>query len=296
MNILTIDNLRKSYGPLLALNNVSFEVPQGSIFGILGPNGSGKTTLLGILLNIVLPNGGSYKFASDEPANEFRKKVGTLLETPNFYHYLDAVDNLAIVAAIKNKGKERIAEVLKTVNLWDRRHIKFKGYSLGMRQRLAIASALLSDPEMLILDEPTNGLDPQGIHEIRTLIKELNRQGKTILMASHLLDEVEKTCTHVAVMRKGKLLETGTVDSILGDHAAIEISAADLHQLEALLINYPGVQSIERNNDHLKLLFEQNGIATESINQYCFENGITLSYLKKAKQSLEAKFLAMTQN
>src|SRR5258706_6172968 len=197
MHILTVENLSKKYGSIQALKNVSFTVPKGSVFGILGPNGSGKTTLLGTIMDVLKPTSGSFRLFGEVPTNLHRRQIGTLLETPNFYHYLSGRKNLVISAAIKERGKEDIPEVLKLVDLVPRQNSKFSTYSLGMKQRLAIASCLLGNPEVMVFDEPTNGLDPVGIAEIRELIKKLNQEGKTIIMASHLLDEVEKACTHV---------------------------------------------------------------------------------------------------
>jgi len=205
MTILSVDKLAKNYGAIKALKEVSFSVPKGAVFGILGPNGSGKTTLLGIVMSILKASGGTYKLFNEEPTDEHRKKIGTLLETPNFYHYLSAVQNLKITAAIKGRGEEDIERVLQMVNLLQRKNSAFSTYSLGMKQRLAIAAALLGNPDVLVFDEPTNGLDPVGIAEIRTLIKELAQQGKTIIMASHLLDEVEKVCSHVAILKQGNM-------------------------------------------------------------------------------------------
>src|SRR6187431_1533320 len=230
MAILTVNNLQKNYGKIRALNGISFSVPEGSVFGILGPNGSGKTTLLGIIMNILKPTGGSYELFDQEPTDDHRKQIGTLLETPNFYHYLSAVRNLKIAAAIKGRGHDDIDHVLEVVNLTHRKNSAFSTYSLGMKQRLAIGSALLGNPDVLVFDEPTNGLDPVGIAEIRSLIKKLNREGKTIIMASHLLDEVEKVCTHVAVLLKGTLLTHGHVDEILINEDIVEIGAADPDQ------------------------------------------------------------------
>ena len=239
MAILSIDKLTKNYGAIRALDNVSFSVPEKTVFGILGPNGSGKTTLLGIVMDILKVTGGSYKWAGGETTDEMRKHVGTLLETPNFYHYLSGEDNLKIAAKIKGRGEGDIEKVLQTVNLYERRKSKFNSYSLGMKQRLAIASTLLGDPDILVFDEPTNGLDPAGIAEIRELIKELNLQGKTIIMASHILDEVEKVCTHVAIIQKGVLKMVGSVSDVLNtsgssaaDSLLIELSAADNTQLK----------------------------------------------------------------
>jgi ABC-2 type transport system ATP-binding protein len=199
-SILQINNIRKSYGSVRALNDVSLGVPEGSVYGLLGPNGSGKTTLLGILMSVLRPQDGSYTWFNGAFGDGYRKKIGCLLETPNFYHYLSGEENLRITVSISGRGNEEdIERVLKLVGLFERRKHRFGTYSLGMKQRLAIGAALLGDPTVLVLDEPTNGLDPVGIAEIRDLIRRLNQQGRTILIASHLLDEVEKVCTHVAI-------------------------------------------------------------------------------------------------
>lgn len=189
-SILSLNNISKSYGKIQALKGVSFDVPLGSVFGILGPNGSGKTTLLGVVLDVLKPTGGNFTWFGKEPGENQRKEIGTLLETPNFYHYLSGRRNLRIAAAIKEKPGSDIERVEKLVRLYERRHSKFQTYSLGMKQRLAIASCLLGNPSVLVFDEPTNGLDPSGIAEIRELIIELSKEGKTIILASHLLAEV----------------------------------------------------------------------------------------------------------
>ena len=231
MSILVVENLSKSYGRIQALNNVSFTVPEGSVFGILGPNGSGKTTMLGTIMDILKPTSGNYKLFDEPPTELHRKKIGTLLETPNFYHYLSGEKNLEIAAEIKQHGKEDIPKVLETVDLTRRKDSKFSTYSLGMKQRLAIASCLLGNPNVLVFDEPTNGLDPVGIAEIRELMKNLYSQGKTIIMASHLLDEVEKVCTHVAILRKGELITSGNVNEILSNEDMVEVGAKNSEKL-----------------------------------------------------------------
>lgn len=302
MSVLSVKNLSKKYGFVQALDNVSFEVPKGSIFGILGPNGSGKTTLLGIVMDIVKASSGTFLWNGEPGSNEQRKKMGTLLETPNFYHYLSGEKNLQIAAAIKERGKEDIPAVLQKVNLFQRKDSKFSTYSLGMKQRLAIASTLLGNPDVLVFDEPTNGLDPAGIAEIRELMKELNRQGKTIIMASHILDEVEKVCTHVAIIQKGVLKTVGTVDEVLSgktDNTAtsvtteIEIAAENNAHLESILSSMPGIAGIE--NHGATILIKSNGdITTSSINEFCFQKGIVLSHLLLKKKSLEKRFLEIT--
>lgn len=295
MAVLTIDNIYKSYGSIQALKGVSFEVPEGSVFGILGPNGSGKTTLLGILLDVLRADGGSFKWFGDMPHHDARKQIGSLLETPNFYHYLSAVKNLNINAAIKKRGVNDIGRVLEIVRLSARQHSKFSTYSLGMKQRLTIANALLGRPRVLLLDEPTNGLDPEGIAEIRALIRQLNQEGVTIIMASHLLDEVEKVCTHVAVLKKGDLLLSGNVKEAFQNEDLIEIGAADLQQLEAILGNFPGLKDVVREGDILRLTFNDQ-INIADINRYCFGQGIVLSHLSLKQKSLESKFMELTRS
>ncbi len=301
MAILSINNLTKNYGKIRALDNVSFDVPSKTVFGILGPNGSGKTTLLGIIMDVIKSSGGSFTWAGcGLAANDLRKKIGTLLETPNFYHYLSAEKNLAIAAKIKGRGEADIEKVLRIVNLYERKDSKFSTYSLGMKQRLAIAAALLGDPEILVFDEPTNGLDPAGIAEIRELIRELNRGGKTIIMASHILDEVEKVCTHVAIIQKGVLKTVSSVAGLMnatgtGVAAAvlIEISAADNKALKNILQQMGGVKSVTEVDNDLQVICTED-ITGEVLNRYCFEKGVVLNKLNVKRKSLETRFLEIT--
>lgn len=278
------------------MNGISFSVPPGSVFGILGPNGSGKTTLLGIIMSILKPNGGSYTWFDEEPNDGHRRKIGTLLETPNFYHYLSAVQNLKISAAIKGHGEDDIDRVLDLVNLTQRKNSKFSTYSLGMKQRLAIGAALLGNPDVLVFDEPTNGLDPVGIAEIRSLIKKLAGEGKTIIMASHLLDEVEKVCSHVAVLKQGDLKASGSVDEIFINEDIVEIGTTDNDLLEKLLADLPGQKKITRDGKTLFLVLPQGTARLGDINQFCFDRGVTLNTLYLKKKSLESKFLELTNN
>ena len=300
MAVLSINNLTKNYGPIKALNNVSFAVPPKTVFGILGPNGSGKTTLLGIVMDILKVTSGGYKWAGDDAPDALRKKIGTLLETPNFYHYLSGEDNLKIAARIKGKGEADIPKVLQTVNLFERRKSKFNTYSLGMKQRLAIASTLLGDPDILVFDEPTNGLDPAGIAEIRELIKDLNRQGKTIIMASHILDEVEKVCTHVAIIQRGVLKTVGSVSEVLNTSGTnitatilVELGAADNIQLKNILQQMPGLENIAETDNGIEIICSES-ISPEQVNKFCFDNGIVLGKLNVKRKSLETRFLEIT--
>lgn len=294
MEVLTLNGITKYYRRICALNNVSFSVPEGSVFGILGPNGSGKTTMLGIVMDILRPSAGTFTFMGQAPSAAMRKRIGTLLETPNFYHYLSAERNLRIAAEIKGKGFEQIPSVLQRVNLYHRKDSKFSTYSLGMKQRLAIASCLLGDPDVLVFDEPTNGLDPVGIAEIRELIKNLATEGKTIIMASHLLDEVEKVCTHVAILKTGNLITAGHVDEVLVNEDIVELGAGDLQQLENILHSLNGYREIKKQKDYMQLFYTMGTANLESINKHCFDNGIVLNHLQLKKKSLETKFLELT--
>lgn len=295
--VLSITNLAKHYGSIKALNGVSFSVPKGCVFGILGPNGSGKTTTLGIILDVLKANSGSFQWFGKESGPDTRKQVGSLLETPNFYHYLSAVDNLKITQAISHRGNANdIEEVLKTVNLAHRKNSKFSTYSLGMKQRLAIGAALLGNPDVLVFDEPTNGLDPVGIAEIRELIKRLAKEGKTIIMASHLLDEVEKVCTHVAILKKGTLITAGAVDEVMVNEDIAVVSATNIQQLHDTLKGFPGSTHIGQEDGQVQLYFPLGTAKLEDINSYCFSKGITLNLLTLKRKSLEAKFFELTNN
>ncbi len=296
MPILTIENLSKTYGRIQALKNVSFSVPEGSVFGILGPNGSGKTTMLGTIMDILKPTTGAYKLFDEVPTELHRRRIGTLLETPNFYHYLSGVKNLEIAAEIKQHGKEDIPRVLEMVDLTKRKDSKFSTYSLGMKQRLAIASCLLGNPKVLVFDEPTNGLDPVGIAEIRDLMKNLYSEGKTIIMASHLLDEVEKVCTHVAILRKGELITSGNVNEILSNEDMVEVGAKNSDKLIEVLQNMPNQTRVAKEGGMIKVFYPVGTADLEAINNFCFSNGIILNHLILKKKSLEARFFELTNN
>ena len=297
MSVLTLQNISKSYGKIQALNNLSFEIPQGCVFGVLGPNGSGKTTLLSIILDVLKADSGSFLWFGQPGSPEQRKKIGSLLETPNFYHYLSAVNNLKITNSISGRGDyQGIDAVLQKVNLFERKDSRFSSYSLGMKQRLAIAAALLGDPKVLVLDEPTNGLDPVGIAEIRELIIELSKKGHTIIMASHLLDEVEKVCTHVAIIKKGSLLTTGAVEDVLADEDTIEISAADITALAAAMKGYGNNIKVLPDGNFLQVSMPKGTARLEDVNNYCFGKGIVLNHLVFKKKRLEAKFFELTNN
>ena len=294
--ILTIENLHKRYGRIQALKNVSFEIQKGRVYGILGPNGSGKSTTLGIVLNVVNRTSGTYSwFGGKVETHEALKKVGAIIERPNFYPYMTAEENLKLVCKIKSINYAKINEKLDLVGLAERKDSKFSTFSLGMKQRLAIASALLNDPEILILDEPTNGLDPQGIHQIRDIIKKIASQGTTILLASHLLDEVEKVCSHVIVLRKGEILYSGSVDEMSANEGFFEIMADDNATLKNVLATHSSIDRITEEDGKL-LVYLKSDLSAAALNQFLFSKNITLSHLVKRKNSLEAQFLELTKN
>lgn len=294
--ILTINNLTKKFGYLTAVKDLSFTINKGNVYGILGPNGSGKSTTLGIVLNVVNKTQGDFHwFDGNITTHDALKKVGAIIENPNFYPYMTATQNLRLVCKIKGIDYSKVEEKLEIVGLLERKDSKFRTYSLGMKQRLAIASALLNDPEILILDEPTNGLDPQGIHQIREIIKQIAAKGTTILLASHLLDEVEKVCSHVVVLRKGVKLYSGRVDEMISSHGFFELKTNKQDELITLLENNTSFENIKVEDD-LVTAFLNTPMASEDFNKYLFEKGIILTHLVQRKESLEEQFLQLTDN
>ena len=294
--ILSIKNLNKRYGALQALKNVSFDIHKGNVYGILGPNGSGKSTTLGIVLNVVNKTSGEYSwFGGTMETHQALKKVGAIIERPNFYPYMTGKENLELVCKIKGINYAKVNEKLELVGLTHRQNSKFSTFSLGMKQRLAIASALLNDPEILILDEPTNGLDPQGIHQIRDIIKQIASKGTTILLASHLLDEVEKVCTHVLVLRKGEILYTGLVNGMSANEGFFELQADDVEHLITVMKTHPAAKHVV-NEDGKILVYLKDNLEAKELNRFLFEQNVVLSHLVKRKNSLEKQFLELTKN
>lgn len=294
MSVLSVNHISKSYGKIKALDDLSLHVPEGSVFGILGPNGSGKTTTLSIILDVLQADQGSYNWFGETPTYLHRRRIGSLLETPNLYHYLTAVQNLRITCAISGRGSEAdIHRVLKMVNLDERKNHRFSTYSLGMKQRLAIGAALLGDPKVLVLDEPTNGLDPVGIAEIRELVKDLAKSGHTIIMASHLLDEVEKVCDHVAILKRGKLIASGAVDAVLSDEECLILNAEE-NQLIDLMLGYKDISRVVDTPEGVACFFDRGKVSAADVNAFCFNNGIVLSQITMKKKRLEEKFFELT--
>ena len=295
--ILTIKNLNKVYNKYVhAVKNLSLEINKGNVYGILGPNGSGKSTTLGIVLNVVNKTSGEYSwFGGTMETHEALKKVGAIIERPNFYPYMTAKENLELVCKIKNIDYSKVQEKLTLVGLFDRQNSKFNTFSLGMKQRLAIASALLNDPEILILDEPTNGLDPQGIHQIRDIIRLIASQGTTILLASHLLDEVEKVCSHVLVLRKGEILYSGPVDEMTSNDGYFELQSENNETLINVIQVHPAIAKVISEEGKV-MVYLKSPLAAADLNKYLFENNIFLNHLVKRKTSLEEQFLELTKN
>jgi ABC-type multidrug transport system ATPase subunit len=287
--VLSISNLTKHFGRIRAVNNLDLEVQRGQVFGMLGPNGSGKTTTLGMLMGVVNPTAGHFSWFGERPSNQLRKKIGAVLEHPIFYPYLSGQKNLELNAMIKECPPENIPNVLELVELTGRRDDKYKTYSLGMKQRLAIASALLNDPTVLILDEPTNGLDPMGIAEIRELIKRIAANGKTIILASHLLDEVQKVCTHFSVLKKGDLIHTGPVGNVGKGTETVEVFA-DTADFYEILVAFTGAHSINRENGTFQVAL-RDGFHSKDLNEFLFQKGVVVSHLVTKKKSLEKQFL-----
>ncbi len=287
--VLSIQKLTKNFGKLCAVNNLDLEVKKGQVFGMLGPNGSGKTTTLGMLMGVVNPTSGSFSWFGEPASHLTRKKIGAVLEHPIFYPYLSGQKNLELNAMIKGADPGNIPKVLETVELTARKDDKFRTYSLGMKQRLAIASALVSDPIILILDEPTNGLDPMGIAEIREIIKKIAADGKTIILASHLLDEVQKVCTHFAVLKRGTLMHTGPVDDVGKGEELVEVQAYH-DDLGVLLQEFMGSASIKKENGLFQVMMK-DGYHSKDLNRFLFDKGIVASHLATRKKSLEKQFL-----
>jgi ABC-type multidrug transport system ATPase subunit len=287
--VLTISNLTKHFGRIKAVNNLNLEVQRGQVFGMLGPNGSGKTTTLGMLMGVVNPTAGDFSWFGQAPTHQQRKRIGAVLEHPIFYPYLSGQKNLELNAMVKECPSENIPNVLQLVELSGRKDDKYKTYSLGMKQRLAIASALLNDPTVLILDEPTNGLDPMGIAEIRELIKKIAGNGKTIILASHLLDEVQKVCTHFCVLKRGNLIHAGPVDAVGQGSETVEVFA-DTSDFYELLMTFTGAHAINRENGNFQVAL-RDGFHSRDLNEFLFQKGVVVSHLVTKKKSLEKQFL-----
>ena len=296
MNVIQATALTKKYRRLTAVDHIDFTVETGQVFGFLGPNGSGKTTTIGMLLGIIAPASGEIRLFDQYGMDQLhmaRSRIGATLETPNFYPYLSGRDNLRVVARIKEEDEKAVERALDEVGLATRAKDTFTKYSLGMKQRLAIAGAMLGNPDLVILDEPANGLDPAGMREIRDIIKNLAGQGKTIFVSSHLLHEVEQTCTHVAIIKKGRIVMQGSLDSLVSGHAFAVVRAPDIDALLAALGSYGGAIGVSRDAEGVVVELGDADLA--SLNRFLVENGIYLNHLALRKQSLEDVFMELTE-
>ena len=294
--ILIVKDLDKKFRRIHAVKSISFNVQKGNVYGILGPNGSGKSTTLGMLLGTINPTKGYWNWFDKKGTNsQVLNKIGAIIEQPNFYAYLSAEQNLKIVAKIKKVSFDQIDKKLSLVGLLSRKKDKFSTYSLGMKQRLAIASAMLSDPEVLILDEPTNGLDPEGIIQIRELIQKIASGGTTILLASHLLDEVEKVCSHVIILKEGKSLYCGPVNQFLSSHGVLEISSEDRQNIVDFFSDFPAFGSYKKLGNIYEIELQQP-VDPSFVNSYFISKGIILSHLVKRNQKLEQQFIDLIRN
>lgn len=294
MEVLQVNDLSKHYGHTKALDGLSFSVSEGQVMGLLGPNGSGKTTTLGVILGILNQTSGSFTWFENQYGKDHRLHIGSILETPNFYPYLNADDNLDIIRQIKGVKNKNFDELLDLVKLSGRRKSPFRTYSLGMKQRLAIAATLIGDPKIVIFDEPTNGLDPEGIAEVRSILKNIASRGNTVIMASHILDEVEKICSHVTIIKQGRLLSSGPVGSILSEEVTIEIGAENKDSLLNFLNSFPGINSVKVLGNHIECKAYES-ISVADLNMKAIRNDIKINHLILRKSRLEEEFLEIVK-
>jgi ABC-2 type transport system ATP-binding protein len=296
MNVIETKGLTKRYRQQVAVDGVSFAVERGQVYGFLGPNGSGKTTTIGMLLGIINPTGGAIRlFGLDgyRGLHQARQRIGATLENPNFYPYLSGLDNLRVVANVKGVGQREIDGALELVGLNSRAKSKYQTYSLGMKQRLALAATMLGDPDLIILDEPANGLDPEGMREIREIIGALADRGKTIFLSSHLLWEVERTCTHLAILNRGQIVRQGPVSEITAGKCLVEIRGGEPEVLRTIIVDYPGAAGAHVAGGAVVVELEDPDLA--ALNEFAASRGIFLSYLAPRQQSLEEIFIALTR-
>ncbi len=295
-NILSINGLSKNYGSVRALIDLNINVKKGDVYGILGPNGSGKTTTLGIILGVTNPSSGYYSWFEKGNDYQLRKKIGAMLDKPNFYPHLNGHQNLKLVADIKDIKEPSIQEKLELAGIAKDANRKFATYSTGMKQRLALAATLLGNPQVLVLDEPTNGLDPQGIADVRELILKIAKEGVTVIMASHLLDEVQKVCSHVTVIKYGKKLYEGHVQSLISTEGRIEISSDDIEKLEKVLAAFKGIKSYENINGIIMVKLN-HGYKASELSAMLINNGVDITHFAQKKGNLEQEFLnLLSQN
>ena len=294
--ILSIKNLSKSFGKRKAVNNLSFDIKEGEIFGFLGPNGAGKSTAIRAMLSLIKPDSGDIEIFANlvrKNKNSALQGVGALVERPDFYEYLSAHRNLSLLATMDKVSQKRIDEVLEIVGLADRREDKVKAYSQGMKQRLGIAQALLCDPKLLILDEPTNGLDPRGMKEVRDLIWKLSQEGITILLSSHILHEVEQVCSTMAIINLGKLIKIGSVYDLLNesDTSITEIKAMPLIKARKVIESLEYISNISESDGSFKVRIANKNL--KKLTRELVKADIDVSAIIP-RTSLEDYFLSLT--
>ena len=292
--ILKVDSLSKSFGAIKALDSLNLTISKGEVVGILGPNGSGKTTFLSLILGIKTANSGNFSWFNEPQGRLANGKLGSLLEIPYFYPYLSIEKNLKITALSRGYGLESIADVLHQVNLYERRKAPCYTLSLGMKQRLALAQTLLGSPEVLVLDEPTNGLDPEGIADVRKLIKDQSYLGKTIIIASHNLDEIQKVCSHVVILKNGKDIAHGKVDELLSINQVAIIETQQTNQLNSILSEIKGCKILEKNVAGFILTFDSE-INVSEFSALLSNKGITLNRFEVRRPTLEELFLGIVK-
>ncbi len=293
--IVKTENLTRRFGEVTAVKDLNIEIMKGQVFGFLGPNGSGKTTTIAMMLQLIQPTRGKVYLFGRELTADSLQRVGTVMDSFGFYPNFSGWDNLMIFGSLhKSTDKKRVAEVLETVGLTDRARSKFRTYSLGMKQRLSIALALLDDPELLIFDEPTNGMDPEGITEIRNLINKLAGSGKTIFLASHLLTEVEQVCTHLAILKKGVVVKQGEMAELLAEAGSgtLEIAVKDLPKAVTLLKG----AGYETNQEGGKVIVRAQQADAENVTALLASNGVYITEMAHSRTSLEDVFMEATSN
>ena len=303
MNVVETSGLTKRFGDRIAVSNVDLRVPRGAAFGYLGPNGAGKTTLIRMLLGLTHASAGTMRLLG-QPVPERRAaalaRVGAIVEEPRFHGHLTGRENLSVIAAARRpEAHNRIDGALARVGLSQRADERVKGYSLGMRQRLGVARSLLADPELLILDEPTNGLDPAGIHEFRAMIRGFVAEGRTVLLSSHLLDEVEKICDAVAIVDHGHVVMQGSLAELRGDRRIILIGSSDPVRVQALLAAHPAVRSATGTPEGIRVTLRPGfpmtaEDAAADINRFLVEAGLAVHRVEPKRASLEERFLEIT--
>ncbi len=286
--VLRMVGLTKRFGEITAVDGLDLEVHKGEVLGFLGPNGAGKSTTVGMILGLIAPTAGRVEYTSVP-----LRRIGAIIESPAFYPYLSGRDNLhALALASGGVPPGRIDALLEYVGLADRPKSPFRTYSMGMKQRLGIASTLLTDPALVILDEPTNGLDPAGQREVRDLIPKLAREGRSVLLASHLLHEVEQVCDRVAILRRGKLLHVGTVSDLLGRGSFLEIRVADPERAAAIIRTLPFVQRVSVQDERLSVVAPEERGA--DISRALGDAGLYVTAMASRQSSLEDVFLELT--